>query len=247
MSKIRTHIAEIPQKIGEIITVKGHAQTVRAQSSVAFIVLREITGTVQCVVERGCAAFEKVKQITTESVISVTGTVVKTPSTESGVEVHVTELEIMSLAAPTPIPVTTKGSHEVTPEKAQDWRFLSLRSPRGATIMRAISAMTAGYHQYLEKRGFIEIQTPKIMATPSESRAELFKLEYFGQTAYLAQSPQLFKQMAIASGLERVFEVAPAFRADHSFTTRHATEFTSFDGEMAYLDWHDEWKIEDYV
>ncbi|MDW2994671.1 MAG: aspartate--tRNA(Asn) ligase [Alphaproteobacteria bacterium] len=236
MSKIRTHIAEISQKVGETITIKGHAQTIRAQSSIAFIVLREITGTVQCVVERGCACFDVVKQITTESVISVTGTVVKTPSTESGFEIHVTELEIISKAEATPIPVTTKGSVEVTPEKAQDWRFLSLRSPRGATIMRALSAMTAGYHQYLEKQGFIEIQTPKIMATPSESRAELFKLEYFGQTAYLAQSPQLFKQMAIASGLERVFEVAPAFRADHSFTTRHATEFTSFDGEMAYIE-----------
>ncbi|MBO5704961.1 MAG: aspartate--tRNA(Asn) ligase, partial [Alphaproteobacteria bacterium] len=236
MSKIRTHIAEISQKIGETITVKGHAQTIRAQSSVAFIVLREITGTVQCVVERGTAAFELAKQITTESVISVTGTVVKTPSTESGLEIHVSELEIISLAEATPIPVTTKGSVEVTPEKAQDWRFLSLRAPRSATIMRALSAMTAGYHEYLEKRGFIEIQTPKIMATPSESRAELFKLEYFGQTAYLAQSPQLFKQMAIAAGLERVFEVAPAFRADHSFTTRHSTEFTSFDGEMAYIE-----------
>ena len=193
MSKIRTHIAEIPQKIGETITVKGHAQTIRAQSSVAFIVLREITGTVQCVVERGAVAFELAKQITTESVISVTGTVIKTPSTESGFEIHVSELEIISLAEVTPIPVTPKGSVEVTPEKAQDWRFLSLRAPRSATIMRALSAMTAGYHEYLEKRGFIEIQTPKIMATPSESRAELFKLEYFGQTAYLAQSPQLFK------------------------------------------------------
>ena len=183
MSKIRTHIAEIPQKIGETITIKGHAQTIRAQSSIAFIVLREITGTVQCVIERGTAAFELAKQITTESVISVTGTVVKTPSTESGFEIHVTELEIISKAEATPIPVTTKGSIEVTPEKAQDWRFLSLRSPRSATIMRALSAMTAGYHEYLEKHGFIEIQTPKIMATPSESRAELFKLEYFGQTA----------------------------------------------------------------
>ena len=236
MSKIRTHIAEIPQKIGETITVKGHAQTIREQSSIAFIVLREITGTVQCVIERGSAAFETVKQITTESVISVTGTVVKTKSTESGFEIQASEIEIISLAEATPIPVTQKGSAEVTPEKSQDWRFLSLRSPRGATIMRAISAMTAGYHEYLTKQGFIEIQTPKIMATPSESRAELFKLEYFGQTAYLAQSPQLFKQMAIASGLERVFEVAPAFRADHSFTTRHATEFTSFDGEMAYIE-----------
>ncbi|MBQ6027193.1 MAG: aspartate--tRNA(Asn) ligase [Alphaproteobacteria bacterium] len=236
MSMIRTHIAEIPQKIGETITVKGHAQTIREQSSVAFIVLREITGTVQCVVERGTPAFETVKQITTESVISVTGTVVKTSSTESGFEIHVSELEIISLAEATPIPVTPKGSAEVTPEKSQDWRFLSLRAPRSATIMRAFSAMTAGYHEYLEKQGFIEIQTPKIMATPSESRAELFKLEYFGQTAYLAQSPQLFKQMAIASGLERVFEVAPAFRADKSFTTRHATEFTSYDGEMAYIE-----------
>ena len=236
MSMIRTHIAEIPQKIGETITVKGHAQTIREQSSVALIVLREITGTVQCVVERGTPAFETVKQITTESVISVTGTVVKTSSTESGYEIHVSELGIISLAEATPIPVTPKGSAEVTPEKSQDWRFLSLRSPRSATIMRAFSAMTAGYHEYLEKQGFIEIQTPKIMATPSESRAELFKLEYFGQTAYLAQSPQLFKQMAIASGLERVFEVAPAFRADHSFTTRHATEFTCYDVEMGYIE-----------
>ncbi len=236
MSTIRTHIAEIPQKIGETITIKGHAQTIRAQSSVAFIVLREITGTVQCVVERTSPAFEVVKQITTESVISVTGTVVETKSTESGFEIQVSEIKIISLAEATPIPVTPKGSAEVTSEKSQDWRFLSLRSPRGATIMRAFSAMTAGYHEYLTKQGFIEIQTPKIMATPSESRAELFKIEYFGQTAYLAQSPQLFKQMAIASGLERVFEVAPAFRADHSFTTRHATEFTSYDGEMAYIE-----------
>ena len=233
---IRTHIAEIPQKIGETILIKGHAQTVRLQSSVAFIVLREITGTVQCVIERGTPAFETVKQITTESVVSVTGTVVKTESTESGVEIQVSELKIISLAEATPIPVTQKGSVEVTQEKSQDWRFLSLRAPRGATIMRAFSAMTAGYHEYLSKQGFIEIQTPKIMATPSESRAELFKIEYFGQTAYLAQSPQLFKQMAIASGLERVFEVAPAFRADKSFTTRHATEFTSFDGEMGYIE-----------
>lgn len=244
MSMIRTHIAEIPQKIGETITVKGHAQTIREQSSVAFIVLREITGTVQCVIERGCPAFEKVKQITTESVISVTGTIVKTSSTESGLEIHVFELEIISLAAATPIPVIQKGSAEVTPEKSQDWRFLSLRAPRSATIMRAFSAMTAGYHEYLAKQGFIEIQTPKIMATPSESRAELFKLEYFGQTAYLAQSPQLFKQMAIASGLERVFEVAPAFRADKSFTTRHATEFTSYDGEMAYIESFEEVMME---
>ena len=236
MSKIRTHIAEIPQKIGETITIKGHAQTIREQSAVAFIVLREITGTVQCVIERGTAAWDVVKQITTESVISVMGTVVETKSTESGFEIHVSEIEILSLAEATPIPVTQKGSAEVTPEKLQDWRFLSLRSPRGATIMRAFSAMTAGYHEYLSKQGFIEIQTPKIMATPSESRAELFKLEYFGQTAYLAQSPQLFKQMAIASGLERVFEVAPAFRADKSFTTRHATEFTSFDAEIAYIE-----------
>ncbi len=236
MSKIRTYIAEIKPVSGEIITIKGHAQTLRVQSSVAFIIVRDKTGTVQCVVEKSHPCFEMVKSLTVESVVEITGAVALTTSTERGLEIQMHEMHVLSLAQALPIPVIEKGGVEVSPEKCQDWRFITLRRGREATIMRALSAMSTGYRQALLSDGFMEIQTPKLMATPSESRAELFSLEYFGGTAYLAQSPQLFKQMAIASGMERVFEVAPAFRADHSFTTRHATEFTSYDGEMAYIE-----------
>lgn len=236
MSKIRTYIAEIKPKSGETTTIKGHAQTLRVQSAVAFVIVRDRTGTVQCVIEKSHPAFETVKSLTVESVVEITGTVALTPSTERGLEIQVTEMRVLSLAQALPIPVTQKGGAPVAPEKCQDWRFITLRRGRDATIMRALSAMSTGYRESLLRDGFMEIQTPKLMATPSESRAELFSLEYFGGTAYLAQSPQLFKQMAIASGMERVFEVAPAFRADHSFTTRHATEFTSYDGEMAYIE-----------
>ena len=236
MSKIRTYIAEIKPVSGEIITIKGHAQTLRVQSSVAFIIVRDKTGTVQCVVEKSHPCFEMVKSLTVESVVEITGAVALTTSTERGLEIQMHEMRVLSLAQALPIPFIEKGGVEVSPEKCQDWRFITLRRGREATIMRALSAMSTGYRQALLSDGFMEIQTPKLMATPSESRAELFSLEYFGGTAYLAQSPQLFKQMAIASGMERVFEVAPAFRADHSFTTRHATEFTSYDGEMAYIE-----------
>lgn len=236
MSKIRTYIAEIQQKSGKTLTIKGHAQTLRVQSAVAFIIVRDKTGTVQCVIEKSHPQFETVKSLTVESVVEITGTVALTASTERGLEIQVREIRVLSLAQALPIPVIEKGGIEVSPEKCQDWRFITLRRGRYATIMRAISAMAAGYRESLLRDGFIEIHTPKLMATPSESRAELFSLEYFGGTAYLAQSPQLFKQMAIASGMERVFEIAPAFRADHSFTTRHATEFTSYDGEMAYIE-----------
>lgn len=235
MSMIRTHIAEISHKIGEEVKLKGHVQTLRVQSSVIFIVLRDITGIVQCVIEKTCLAFELAKTLTTESVLEITGTVKQTTCTEQGIEVAVFAIKILSLAEPLPIPVIEKGT-EVSAEKCQDWRFLTLRRAKGATIMKALSAIYSGYREALLKEGFLEIQTPKIMATPSESKAELFSLDYFGRKAYLAQSPQLFKQMAIASGLERVFEVAPAFRADPSFTTRHSTEFTSLDAEIGYIE-----------
>lgn len=235
MSMIRTHIAEIPHKIGEEVKIKGHVQALRVQSSVIFIILRDITGTVQCVIEKEGFLFEQAKSITTESVLEIIGYVKQTTCTEQGAEVAVSGLKVLSLAEALPIPVIEKGT-EVTAEKCQDWRFLTLRRAKEATIMKALSASLQGYREALLKEGFLEIQTPKIMATPSESKAELFSLDYFGKKAYLAQSPQLFKQMAIASGLERVFEVAPAFRADPSFTTRHSTEFTSLDAEIGYIE-----------
>ena len=134
MSIIRTHIAEIPRKIGEEIKIKGHAQTLRVQSSVIFIVLRDITGVVQCVIERSCGAFEQAKTITTESVLEITGTVKQTSCTEQGVEIAVSTIKVLSFAEALPIPVIEKGA-EVSAEKCQDWRFLTLRRAKGVTIM----------------------------------------------------------------------------------------------------------------
>lgn len=240
MTKIRTHIAKIPQVSGEKIKLCGHAEIIRAQSSVVFIIIRDITGNVQCVVGKECPEFAIAQKITAESVVEIIGAVELTKNTESGLEIQVESLRVLSAAEALPIPVIEKGGIEVTSEKRQDWRFLTLRREKDATIMRALSALSQGYREALMDSGFMEIYTPKLMATPSESSAELFHLDYFGGTAYLAQSPQLFKQMAIASGLERVFEIGPVFRANPAFTTRHDTEFTSYDVEMGYIESFDE-------
>ncbi|MDR1337751.1 MAG: aspartate--tRNA(Asn) ligase [Rickettsiales bacterium] len=240
---LRTHIAELSTKLGEKVKLAGHAQIIRAQSSVVFIILRDITGIVQCVIAKGHPEFELAKTITTESVVRITGTVVETQvaaSTPNGVEIQVESLEILSMAEPLPIPVVAKGEAEVTDEKRQDWRYLILRRERDATIMKALGALNQGYAEALQREGFLEIHSPKLMGSASEAHLKLFKLDYFGATAYLAQSPQLFKQMAIAAGLERVFEVGPVFRANPAFTTRHHTEYTSYDVEMGYIESFDE-------
>jgi aspartyl-tRNA synthetase len=238
--KDRIHIAALPKEQGAKIKIAGHAQVIRAQSSVIFVILRDITGTVQCVIDKANPLFELAEKITAESVLEIDGAIATTKvtnSTPDGIEIQVETFKILSLADTLPIPVIEKGEAEVTSEKRQDWRFLTVRRERDATAMKVLSAFDRGYSEYLLSQGFIGIHTPKIMATPSESRAELFQLkDYFGQTAYLAQSPQLYKQMAIAAGLERVFEIGPVFRADPSFTTRHTTEFTGQDVEMGYID-----------
>lgn len=238
MKKVRTHIAEIPKEQGKTVTIMGHAEIIRAQSSVAFVIVRDITGTMQCVVTNDCADFETARKLTAESVVEVTGTIAAAP--KEGIEVQVESMRVISAAEALPIPVVEKGNAEVTSEKRQDWRFLAMRRPREATAMRVLSAVHQGYRDALLEVGFIEIATPKIMGTPSESHAELFKIDYFGQPAYLSQSAQLYKQMAIAGGLEHVFEISPTFRADPSFTTRHATEFITLEGEMGYIQSFDE-------
>jgi Aspartyl/asparaginyl-tRNA synthetases len=121
-----------------------------------------------------------------------------------------------------------------------DWRFLDLRNPKQNLIFRIQTTFEHALRTYWVDNGFIELHTPKLMASASESRAELFELEYFETKAYLAQSPQNFKQMAQAAGFGKIFEVGPAFRADPSFTSRHATEFTSIDSEISWIDSHED-------
>lgn len=138
--------------------------------------------------------------------------------------------------AESPIPVTNDSASDLQ----LDWRALSIRRPENAFIFRVQTTMEQAMREFWQQQGFIEIHSPKLMGTASESGAELFQLEYFGQRASLAQSPQFYKQMAMAAGLDRIFEICPVFRANPSFTSRHDTEFTSIDVEISWIESHED-------
>lgn len=240
-SMMRTLVRDAMAKIGEQITLQGFVQTVRDQKAVQFIVLRDHTGIIQLVAERSeenRSRNELIAGLPRESVIEVTGLVVHNPHVKLGqLEVQLEEIAVITQAEPT-LPIDIFGRTETDVDKRLDWRFLDLRQLENQLIFRIQTSVEMAMREFWIANSFTEIHTPKIMGSPSEGGAELFTLEYFGQIASLAQSPQFYKQMAMAAGMDRVFEIGPAFRADPSFTPRHATEFTSVDMEMSWITSH---------
>ena len=237
----RTLVQDGRKKIGQLITLRGFVQAVRNQKAVQFIILRDHSGMIQLVAERSAVNHdlnELIAGLTRESVIQATGIVVSNPNVKLGqLEVQLQSLAVDSLSDAT-LPIDVFGKTETEVDKRLDWRFLDLRLPENQLIFRIQTTVEMAMREFWVENGFVEIHTPKIMGSPSEGGAELFTLEYFGQTASLAQSPQFYKQMAMAAGLDRVFEIGPAFRADPSFTPRHSTEFTSVDMEMSWIESH---------
>ena len=237
----RTLVRDAREKLGETIALQGFVQTVRNQKAVQFIILRDHTGLIQIVAERSEAnnpLNELIAGITRESAIQVTGTVLSNPNVKLGqLELQLWTLSVES-RSDTTLPIDLFGKTETDVDKRLDWRFLDLRQPQNQLIFRIQTTVEMAMREFWVSNGFVEIHTPKIMGSPSEGGAELFTLDYFGQTASLAQSPQFYKQMAMAAGLDRVFEIGPAFRADPSFTPRHSTEFTSVDMEMSWIESH---------
>ncbi len=231
------------------VSVSGWVETVRDQKKVQFVILRDETGAVQLVnpatrpnpdVEQDAGALaltETISALTTGTFLTVTGTLKHDERVKlGGVEIKVERLDIAASALPeTPI------AADSALDKRMDWRFLDLRQRRNNLVFRVQTTLEHAMRTYWIERDFIEVHSPKLMASPSESNAELFSLDYFeDKTAYLAQSPQFFKQMAQVAGFGRIFEIAPAFRADPSFTSRHATEFTSIDAEISWIDSHED-------
>ncbi len=238
----RTWVRDLGNAVGQEVMVQGWVQAVRDQKRMQFIVVRDPTGTVQVPHERSRNAglAETVSGLTRESAVRVVGHVAENPQVRAGgIEVHLTDLRVASRAAsPLPLdPFATPGSNL---EARMDWRFLDLRRPENLLIFQVQTTAEAAMRELWLREGFVELHSPKLMGGPRESGAELFALAYFGGTAYLAQSPQFYKQMAMAAGFDRVFEVGPVFRADPSFTSRHTTEFTSVDVEMAWIDGHED-------
>lgn len=232
------------------VSVSGWVETVRDQKKVQFVILRDETGAVQLVnpttrpAEDGSeqdadalALTDLISNLSTGSFLTVTGELKHDERVKlGGVEIKVAGLDVASAALPeTPIAVDSGL------DKRMDWRFLDLRQRRNNLIFRVQTTLEHAFRSYWIERDYIEVHSPKLMASASESNAELFEVPYFEEkTAYLAQSPQFFKQMAQVAGFGKIFEIAPAFRADPSFTSRHATEFTSVDAEISWIDSHED-------
>ncbi len=235
-------IPRLSDHVGQIVTLCGWIHTLRDQKQMQFIVLRNPTGMVQAAVEKqsnpGLARM--VSTLTRESAVRLTGRVVPNPNVRlGGIEIHLEGLRIENRAE-SPLPIEPFGEVRPGLERRLDWRHLDLRRPANHLLFQVQTTIEAAMRNFWRREGFIEIHTPKIMGSASESGAELFELPYFDATAYLAQSPQFYKQMAMAAGFERVFEIGPVFRANPSFTSRHDTEFTSVDVELAWIESHDD-------
>jgi len=235
----RTLISELSQRVGERVTVRGWVQAVRDQKRMQFMILRDETGIAQAVLpkqEPASELNEAITALTAESAVTVTGTVVADERVKlGGLELRIEDLKVESLAEPE-LPIAADSALD----KRMDWRYLDLRRPDRRLIFEVQTTAEHAMREHWREQRFIELHTPKFMGSASESGAELFKVEYFDGVAYLAQSPQFYKQMAMAAGFGRVFEIGPVFRANPSFTSRHDTEFTSVDVEISWIDSHED-------
>jgi aspartyl-tRNA synthetase len=223
-------------------TVNGWVQDIRNLGGISFLTLRDRYGTVQVTmpkkkIEPGL--FDKLTTISRESAISVTGEVKESNQTALGLELIPTAAEIVSEAG-VPLPMGVIDKVNVEMDTRLNHRFIDLRKPDVKAVFELKSLMFELISEACRKNGFTQISTPKINSSGAEGGATLFTVDYFGKEAYLAQSPQLYKQILMSSGLDRVFEISPAFRAENSHTTRHVTEFISFDGEMSWIESQDD-------
>lgn len=237
MSK-RTQITEIAEQVGQTVELVGWVDAVRDQKAVQFVILRDsLHHKIQLVNPTSNVALAAtISSLTAESTVRVRGEVVKNDVVKlGGVEVKLESLEVLSAAGEN-LPMDDQSGLDVR----LDWRYLDLRDPAKRLIFEVNTVVQAAMREYWLREGFIEIHTPKLMETASETKAELFEVPYFDRTAYLAQSPQFYKQMAMAAGFDRIFEIGEVFRADPSFTTRHATEYTSVDTEIGWIDSHED-------
>ncbi len=242
----RVYIADVKNAIGRTVKVQGFIDNIRNSKSMAFIVLKDITGKVQITVEKEkCPELcEVIDTLTGDSVITVTGQIIENEYVKlSGIEIIPESITAESIAEA--LPIARKEIPETKKKKAVerssidqriDYRWIDLRTDENQLMFKVQTVLVNSMRKFLLEKKFLEIHTPKLIGAASESGADVFEVKYFDRSAYLAQSPQFYKQMAMASGLERIFEVGPVFRAEKSFTNKHTTEFTGFDLEFSYID-----------
>ena len=228
-------------KLGEVNHLAGYVENIRNKKYMCFIVLRDLSGKIQITIEKEKhpEMVEDLDKITVDSVISVEGLVLASEYVKlNGMEMYPDTLKIESIAEASPI-VAPKGE-ETNIDLRIDYRWIDLRTDKNNLMFKTQSYFIAKCREFLVNKDFIEIHSPKLIAAESESGAGVFKVDYFGGNAYLAQSPQFYKQMAMAAGFERIFESGPVFRAEKFASRKHATEFTGFDLEFSYITSYDD-------
>ena len=223
--------------IGKEIKIKGAVHTVRDMSEFSFVVLRKYDGLVQCVFEAGKIPDYDIKNLREGATVEAKGIIAEEERAPNGFEVRLTGIQVLSEPAPDttmPIPIS-KWKLNTSLETKLSLRPISLRNVRERAIFKIQEGLVRGFRDFMFSQHFTEIRTPKIVAGNAEGGANVFKLEYFGKKAFLAQSPQFYKQTMVGV-YDRVFETAPVFRAEKHNTTRHLNEYTSLDFEMGYID-----------
>lgn len=231
---------ELNQHIGKTVMVQGWLHKRRDLGGIVFLVLRDRGGLVQIIVRSGDEQ-KKLEGLYAGTVLEVHGKVVEEPRAAGGVEMHEPKLTVITEVRDVPPieidkPIDHKSENFDT---LFEYRALNLRNPDEQKVFRMRAELARYIREFLGSQDFVEIQTPKLVAGAAEGGAEVFKVDYFGQEATLAQSPQLYKQMMVGV-FERVFEIGPAFRAEPSVTTRHMSEVTMLDIEMGFIKGHED-------
>ncbi|MBI2076740.1 MAG: aspartate--tRNA(Asn) ligase [Candidatus Aenigmarchaeota archaeon] len=234
---LRTHYSsEIqPEMSGKKVTVAGWARNIREHGGLMFLIVADNSGEMQVTAKKGAvsnAVIQELSAVSKEDAISVTG-VVKKNEIAPGKREIIPEKIIILGKAESPLPLDLKVKSNL--DTRLDWRFLDLRKPEVRAIFRIKDVVQRSFVRYLEENGFILVNTPQIVAAATEGGANLFPISYFDREAFLGQSPQLYKQMLMASGLDKVIIVVPVFRAEEHDTSFHLNEATQMDIEMAFV------------
>ena len=242
----RTYIKELGSKIGEEVLIKGWVNIRRDQGKMIFLDFRDMTGIVQGVIlPNQTEALEQGKKLRQEFVVEVTGKVNERPEKNKkagilngNIELEILKINILAEAAPLPFDMSVDGFNlDLITEL--DNRALTMRHPKIQAVFKILETVIDSFREIMKKENFFEFQAPSIVPATAEGGAEVFKIGYFNKSAYLTQSPQLYKQI-VMSAFERCFSVNKIFRAEPSATTRHLTEIVSLDAEMAFIDsWTD--------
>jgi nondiscriminating aspartyl-tRNA synthetase len=229
--------ADFEKYENQIVTIKGTIHNIRMMSDFAFVIVRTARETIQCVYAESFSDYRMSDDVKEECAAKITGKIVAGETKDGGkrYELQIHDIQLLSHPADIPPVVITKKQVNCDLSTNLDYRPVTLRNPKERAIFKLQEGIARGFREFLSSQGFTEIRSPKINFAGAEGGTNVFKLDYFGKQVYLAQSPQLYKQ-ALVAVYERVFEIAPVFRAEHHDTSRHLNEYISMDFEMGFIE-----------